>query len=195
MWILWLEWLGLALLVFWCIGAFKRLKRLRAHCKTSCAAVQMQFTQVIELLRNCARMQALKEQVAAIYVQHAQHALVPSADLLEAALQQAKLHPLRAEAIAALDSAWQGAQVSWQAYAQLCAEESEVHAEHIQEWSQRWVQLQTLQSHSTAQFNAAVEDYNRAIAQLPACVIARLSGHQSGRTFQKDTAPVVQPTA
>lgn len=195
MWILWLEWLGLALLVFWCIGAFKRLKRLRAHCKTAFAAVEAQFTQVIELLHNCARMQALKEQVAAVYVQHAQHALLPSADLLEAALQQAKQHPLRAEAIAALDSAWQGAQVAWQAYTQLCAQHSDVHAEHIQEWSQRWVQMHTLQSHTTAQFNAAVEDYNRAIAQFPACAIARISGHQSGRIFQKDAAPVVQSAA
>ena len=195
MWILWLEWLGLALLVFWCIGALKRLKRLRTQCKTAFTAVEAQFTQVIELLRSCARMQALKEQVAAVYVQHAQHALLPSADLLEAALQQAKQQPMRPETIAALDSAWQGAQVSWQAYVQLCADQSEVHAEHIQEWSQRWVQLQTLLSHSTTQFNAAVDDYNQAIAQFPACAIARISGHQSGRTFQKDAALLVQPTA
>ena len=195
MWILWLEWLVLALLVFWSIGAIKRLKRLRNQCKTAFAAVDVQFVQLIELLRSCARRQALKEQVAAVYVQHAQHALLPSADLLEVALQQARAQPLQAERIASLESAWQGVQLAWQTYAQICTEQSEVHAQHIQEWSQRWDQLQTLQIHSAAQFNTAVEDYNQAIAQLPACAIARISGHQVARTFQKDAVLLRQQDA
>lgn len=195
MWILWLEWVMLAMLVFWCLGALKRLKRLRTSCKNAFAGVDTQFLQVIELMRSCARMQALKEQVVTIYTQHAQNSLLPSADLLEAAVQQARQHPLRRETIAALDSAWQGAQVAWQAYAQLSAEHSPVHAEHVQAWSQRWSQLYTLQVHSTAQFNAAVQDYNLAIAQFPACAIATVVGHRSGRTFQKDAARMVQSIA
>ena len=195
MWILWLEWVMLAVLVFWCLGALKRLKRLRTSCKHAFSGVDAQFVQVVELMRSCARMQALKEQVATIYTQHAQQSLLPSADLLENALQQARQHPMRRETIAALDSAWQGAQVAWQAYVQLSAGQSAVHAEHVQEWSQRWTQLDTLQTHSTAQFNTAVEDYNFAIAQFPACMIAPIIGHRSGRIFQKDAAPQVQPTA
>ena len=195
MWILSLQWLLLAVLVFWSLGAFKRLKRLRNHCKNAFAVVDVQFVEVIALLRSCARLQTLKEQVATVYVEHAQHALLPSADLLENALLQAKSNPLRPETIAALDSAWQGAQVAWQAYVKLCAGQSEVHDEHIQAWLQCWQQLQTLQTHSTAQFNAAVQDYNLAIAQFPACAIARISGHRSGRTFQKDAALLMQPAA
>lgn len=195
MWILSLEWLLLALLVFWMVGAFKRLKRLRLQGKQAFAEVDVQFTELIEVLRNCARLQALKERVSSVYVQHAQHALLPSADLLERALKQARQHPLRPETIAALDGAWQGAQVAWQAYVQLCDGQSGVLAEHVQEWSQRWLQLQTLQSHGTAQFNAAILDYNRAIAQFPACVIARLGGHKAGRTFHKDAALLMQPVS
>lgn len=195
MWILSLEWLLLVVLVFWVIGAFKRLKRMRAASKQAFASLEEQFTQLVELLRDCARMQALKEKVASVSVQHAHHALVPSADLLEAALLQAKQHPLRPETIAALDSAWQGAQVAWQAYVQLSKGHSDVLEEHVQEWSQRWLQLTTLQSHSTERFNAAVKDYNRAIAQFPACIVARLSGLKAGRTFQKDAALLMQPSA
>lgn len=195
MWLLSLEWLLLAVSVFWALGAFKRLKRLRLQGGQAFAVVDGQFLQVIELLRSCARIQTLKEKVASVYVQQAHHALLPSADLLETALQQARQHPLKPESIAALDSAWQGAQVAWQAYTQLGQDLSPVHAEHIQEWSQRWQQLQTLQSHSTAQFNTAVQAYNAAIAQFPACAVARLGGHQAGRTFQKDAALQMQPNA
>lgn len=193
MWILSLEWLMLAVLVFWVIGAFKRLKRLRAGSKQAFVAVEAQFMQAVDLLRHCARVQELKERVASVSVQHAHHALIPSADLLEAALQQAKPHPLRPEVIAALDSAWQGAQVAWQAYVQLASGQAEGPDDHVQEQSLRWSQLMTLQTHSTAQFNAAVQDYNRAIAQFPACVVARLSGLKAGRTFQKDAALLMQP--
>lgn len=193
MWILSLEWLLLALGVFWVIGAFKRLKRLRAAGKQAFASVEVQFTQVVELLRNCARVQALKEKMASIPGQHAHHALQPCADFLEAAVHQAKQQPLQPEAIAALDGAWQGAQVAWQAYVQLSTGQAQVLDDHVQEWSQRWEQLRTLQGHSAEQFNTAILHYNRAIAQFPACVIARLSGLHAGRTLQKDAALLMQP--
>lgn len=195
MWILSLEWLALALLVFWVIGAFKRLKRLRAGSKQAFAAVETQFTQVIELLRNSARVQTLKERVSNFSLQHAHLALLPSADLLEAALKQAQQHPLRPEAITALDTSWQGAQVAWLAYVELASAQAEGQDAHVQEQAERWQQLMTLQSHSTAQFNAAVQDYNRAIAQFPASMVARLGGLKAGRIFQKDAALLMQPSA
>ena len=79
MWILTLEWLLLAFCVLWGIGAAKRLKRLRAQCKSAFATVEAQCAQVLDLQRSCARLQALKEQVTAVYVQHAQEVLLPSA--------------------------------------------------------------------------------------------------------------------
>lgn len=193
MWILSLEWLLLALFVFWVMGAFKRLKRLRAASKKAFVSVDVQFTQVVELLRNCARVQSLKEKVASISDQHAHHALLPCADLLESALTQARQHPLQPEAIAALDGAWQGAQVAWQAYVQLSCGQADVLDAHVQEWSQRWTHWCTLQRHSTALFNTTVEDYNRAIDVFPACLIARISGLKAGRIFQKDAALLMLP--
>lgn len=195
MWILSLEWLTLAVLVFWVIGAFKRLKRLRLASKQAFAAVETQFVQLIEVLRSCARVQVLKERVVGAPMAHAQHALLPSADLLEAALLQAKQQPIRPETITALDAAWQGAQVAWQAYVHLSSEHMQEQDAYIQECIQQWQQLTTLHDHSTAQFNAAVQDYNHAIAQFPACAVARLSGLKPGRTFQKDAALLMQPSA
>ena len=119
MWILSLEWLLLAVLVFWVTGVVKRLKRLRASAKQAFVPVGGQLVQSIELLRNCARVQDLKDKVSGGVVPQTHHALAPSADLLERALEQAQHQPLKSEAIATLDAAWQGAQVAWQAYAQM----------------------------------------------------------------------------
>lgn len=195
MWILSLELLLLAVLVFWCIGAFKRIKRLKNHYTQAFAPVQEQFVQIVEMMRNCARMQLLKEQVAGVFVPHAPQALLSSADVLESAVEQPGKRSIRPESVAALDVAWQSAQVAWQAYVQQCADKSEMHTEHVQEWSQRWQQLHTLQMHSLAQFNDAMAHYNQSIAQAPTCVVARLSGYRPGRSFQKDAALLMQPTA
>lgn len=196
MWILSLEWLLLVLLVFWVTGAWKRMKRMRAACKTAFVAVEVQFVQVLELLRSSATASLPETAQGRISLAHAQHALLPCSHLLETALLQAKQNPLRPETIAALDSAWQGVQVAWHAYVQLCASHSSATpSETLPEWEQRWLQLMTLQSHSTEQFNRAVHDYNRAIAQFPACAIARLSGLKPARTFQKDAALLMQSPA
>ena len=195
MWILSLEWLLLAVLFFWVIGAFKRLKRLRQESKQAFAAVDAQLMQTIDWLRSCARLKTLQERLDGVPVEHAQHALLPSADLLENALLQARQHPLRSETIDALESTWQGAQVAWLAYMQLSQSAANTDDEQVQEWLLRWQQLTTVHRHSAEQFNAAVTDYNQAIAQFPACAIARLSGLKAARTFQKDTALLMQSSA
>lgn len=195
MWILSLEWLLLAVLVFWVTGVVKRLKRLRASAKQAFVPVGGQLVQSIELLRNCARVQDLKDKVSGGVVPQTHHALAPSADLLERALEQAQHQPLKSEAIAALDAAWQGAQVAWQAYAQMSECALSAPDEQVQEWAQRWQQLVALHQHTATQFNAAVQTYNRGITQFPACVVARISGLKAGRTFEKDAALKMQPSA
>lgn len=195
MWILSLEWLLLLLLVFWVTGAYKRMKRMRTASKMAFGAVEAQFVQLLELLRSTATASLPETGEQPVPLSHAQHALLPCAHLLETALLQAKQHPLRPETIAALDSAWQGVQVAWQAYVQLCALHTSAAADAPPEWEQRWSQLMTVQSHNTEQFNRAVHDYNRAIAQFPACAIARLSGLKPARTFQKDAALLMQSPA
>ena len=195
MWILSLGWLLLVVLVFWMTGAIKRLKRLRAGAKQAFVPVGTQLAQSVELLRNCARVQNLKDKVSGGVVPQTHHALAPSADLLESALDHAQRQPLKSEAIAALEAAWQGSQVAWQAYAQMSVASNETPDAQIQEWMQRWQHLATVHNHSAAQFNSAVQNYNRAITQFPACMVARISGLKAGRTFQKDAALLMQPSA
>jgi LemA protein len=196
MWILSLEWLLLALLVFWCTGVFKRLKRARTAVKTAFAAVDAQFAPVVELFRtNAAQAEATSEGRAAAG-QHARDALAPSADLLQAALEQARAQPLNEAAIASLDRAWQSTQVAWNAYMQWSVASTEAVSDtETLSLAQRWSQMMTVQSHCMEQFNVAVHDYNHAISQFPACALARVSGHRCGRIFQKDAALLVQQQA
>ena len=76
MWILSLEWLSLAITVFWVAGAWKRLQRLRTTCKSAFAALDAQFVLALEWLRTCARAEA--GEGAEALAQHARHALLPS---------------------------------------------------------------------------------------------------------------------
>jgi LemA protein len=189
MWILSLEWLLLAVLVFWSIGALKRLKRLRVQGKKAFEPVDAHFTLVLALLRECGP--EVTEDPS--FLRHARSALLPSADLLDAALQQARQHPLRPEVIASLDSTWQSLQVAWRAYAQLSESTQACAPADAQAWTLRWQELDILCCHSMAQFNTAVLHYNQAIAQIPVCVVARIFGFKPGRIFQKDAALLMQP--
>ncbi|MGN1056534.1 MAG: hypothetical protein ACI4QS_07455 [Comamonas sp.] len=196
MWILSLEWLLLAVLVFWVVGAYKRLKRMRQQAKQAFTGVDAQFVQLLALLREVAAgEQASETPENATAPAHAQRALAPTADLLENALAQARMHPLRPEVIARLDSVWQSLQVAWHAYAQLAQAPTSTASAGDESTAQRWMQLHTLQEHSLEQFNAAVRTYNQAITAFPSCAIARISGHRHGRVFQKDAALLVQQQA
>lgn len=198
MWTWTLAWLTLALLVFWATGARKRLRRLRLAVGHSLIAVNAHLLQLLEVLRSCTRVQALKEKVASVAVdgaQDAEQALQRAAQQLEVALLHAQQHSVQADAIVALEGAWQEVQSAWQHYVQQSQGHTAIHDAHIEEWSQRWQQAMTVLDHSAEQFNAAVHAYNGAIAQFPASVIARISGLQPGRPFQKDAAPSARTSA
>lgn len=198
MWMLSLEWLCMAVLVFWVVGAAKRLRRLRAQAKQAFVEVDEHLLQLVQLLRSRAQDVPAECDLQGdlpcnVPVQHARHALLPCAELLHTALLQARQHPLLPEAVAALEGAWQSAQVAWQAYMQLYGETATQPP--VQAWGEQWTQLNTLHYRSTERFNTAVQDYNQAIAQFPACAVARCGGLRAGRIFQKDAAWQMQPTA
>ena len=196
MWILSLEWLVLAVAVFWATGAFKRLKRLRAAARDAFGVLDVQFVQALQVLRDSADGSAPADATAAAMARRARTALLASANLLQAALAKARLQPLNAELLASLDSAWQSLQVAWQSHVQQDVGNQEVADVFSPDSEvQRWVALMVVHQHHTEQFNAAVADYNRAIGQFPACLLARVAGLKPGRLFQKDAALYTPHTA
>ena len=197
MWIWSLEWLLLALLIFWVTGALKRFKRLSAGIKQAFAPVESQLAELIALLRDCARMQEIKDRVNSNPLTHVHLALMPCADLLEVSLERAARQPLQPETIAALGTAWEGAQVAWQTYVQQSEAYAQAQATQdaaLQECQQRWLHMVTLYQHSAEQFNPSVLNYNRAITQFPASVVARIRGLQTVRPLHQDAAQQMQLT-
>lgn len=113
-----LGWWSLVLFVLlcWWLGAFRRFKRLRNQVRSA-------FEPVDEQLQNAVRwLQGLPAQAQVpLAAQAAFQALQPTADLLTAALVQARANPMSAPALAQLDGIWQSLQAAWLAYAHTAA--------------------------------------------------------------------------
>lgn len=113
-----LGWWSLVLFVLlcWWLGAFRRFKRLRNQVRSA-------FEPVDEQLQNAVRwLQGLPAQAQVpLAAQAAFQALQPTADLLSAALVQARANPISAPALAQLDGIWQSLQAAWLAYAHTAA--------------------------------------------------------------------------
>lgn len=190
-----LGWWSLVLFVLlcWCLGAYRRFKRLRAQVRTA-------FAPVDEQLQNAVRwLQGLPAQAQVpTAAQAAFQALQPTADLLVVALAQARTNPLNAAALAQLDGIWQSLQAAWQAYAHTAssAVEQPVAAPSAQEaslpagamsWmaqtSAAWSEQHAVLLHRMQQFNHAVQAYNDALVLPPGSAWAKLQGLQPARSF------------
>ena len=98
-------WLLVAVLLFWSLGAYNRLVRLRAQVIASFAAVDQRMVQALGLLG---------EAVAAPdSVSGGRSGLQAAMVQFEVALRVARKHPLDANAVAALQTAYATVHVVW----------------------------------------------------------------------------------
>ena len=187
MWFLSLEWLALTVGVFWAVGAYTRLKRLRAACAQAFQSLDLHLQQLLAVLDEFDAQSPVDQGE----MLPARHALQPTAALLQAALQGARAQPLQGDGVAGLDAAWQALQVAWSAYEAVVAHQrADAPARQtLAPWSQRWQQQHTLQVHAAEQFNQAVSAYNAAIAQFPARLLAWIFAFQRARGLHSEAAP------
>ncbi len=175
-----LAWLVPAILLFWCVGAYNRLVRLRGEAKAAFAAVEAELLRHIELAQDLphddddlARFtghQPLWNQVRAATAR------------LTSALASARARPLDPQGIAALQSAGEVLALAWER-----AEREDAHdlagprlPEAIS--ASRAQVVRQVQSAAQA-FNAAVTRYNHAIQQFPAVLLAWVFGFKAGGTL------------
>ena len=185
MWILSLEGVLVALLVFWATGVLKRLRRLRQQCKQAFAAVQTPLQAAHAGLLSAAERAGDTPGAQALQQQ---------AHTLQAALQQAQARPWRESATAALRREWQHTQALWSAYAAPGSHIAPDGAEASVPLPDEWQTTLALYTQRAAIFDAILADYNAAITQVPACALARLCGCKPGQFLLKDAAQQVQPT-
>lgn len=171
--------IALAITLFWSVGAYNRLVRLRAKTKARFVLLDGHLSQTIKLaidhlkiVSNLTQTQAssgsagLNEAAAVAGMQGA-------STQFDASLKVARLQPLDPGAMAALQTALATLHMSW----------SRMHEEcrHIHDLArpmseQAWTGNTQLIAHASSEFNRAVLAYNAAVRQFPAVLLAYLCG-------------------
>lgn len=177
-------WVIAAVLVFWSLGAYNRLVRLRSDANTAFAALELELTRQAELVHaslpaslihtGLTQPGDLLDEVTELWT-----GLRAAATQLTTSLAVMKQRPLEPEAAAALSEARDVLNSAW---TRVSNEANDLAGSSMPEaLTQQWQQLST-QARSAAQhFNAAVTRYNEAIGQFPALLLARVFGFRPGR--------------
>lgn len=167
-----------AVLLFWTVGAYNRLVRLRSQALQAFGALDAQLRRHIALAQSAAQ---------ASFVHGGAHdASTPAAGLDAAASQYlaslaaAKAKPLDAEAIAALAAARGVLHMAWQRFAH--APRDAVQGPAITEKTEHeWNHLVLQVAAAVEEFNQMVRHYNEAVRQFPALLLAWLFGFRAAR--------------
>lgn len=169
-----LVWLLAAVLLFWSVGAYNRLVRLRAEVNAAFAALDAPLLQQAQLAASLAPVEAPLEQAPFL------RAIQGASSQLMLSLAAVRARPLAGDDVAALAVAWQAMNQAWER-----AEREDAHDlagpqlpdgiihSHLALGQQAEV--------AAVVFSAAVDRYNLAIAQFPASLLASLFGFQPGR--------------
>lgn len=177
-------WTVIALLLFWGVGAYNRLVRLRADAKSTFENLETELVKQVELVRNQlpspdAGQSAPLEDDNTFWA-----ALHGAATQFSASLSAAKNKPLEPEGIAALSAAQDVLTMAWER-----VERDDAHdlagARLPDTVLARRAQVSMQANAAVEQFDLAVARYNQAIAQFPAAVLAWLFGFKRGRGMQE----------
>lgn len=181
---MWTTWILLALLLFWAVGAYNRLIRLRSAAIQAFGGLDAHLQRWMSLLGEYRAARALPADGAAEpAAQDDGHAALWAATTqLDASLTVARAKPLDAEAAAALSAAAQVLETAWQTVVREAAQASEgVAPPALAPWVQRREQVSLHGDVAQGRFNEAVRHYNHAVTQFPANLLAWLFGLKKGR--------------
>lgn len=174
-----LSWLAAAVLLFWAVGAYNRLVRLRAEAHTAFAAVEAEFTRQVELVSKHLPGAEFTQPAALEAESTFWAGLQGAARQFAASLAAVRSRPLDARRMAALNAACDVLVMAWET-----AQRDEAHdlaGPRLPDTVlARRSQLAGQTRAAIEQFNAAVVRYNEAIAQFPAVLLAWLFGFEPG---------------
>jgi LemA protein len=175
----WWFWIVPALLPCWAVGAYNRLVRLRARVRKTFAALDEQLMRQLVWVQSClpASMRdgaqtapaELHDRVTVAWAR-----LHAASDQFAAALAHARPHVADVSTMAGVVLAHEAMRNAWaSALAQAVPADATPSADRLQA---RWLRLLHQAWPLRGAFNEAAQAYNRAIAQFPASVVARLAG-------------------
>jgi LemA protein len=161
-------WLLVAVLLFWSLGAYNRLVRLRAQVIGSFSGVDQRMVQALALLGEAS--------LAPDSDSAGRSGLLAAAVQFEVALRVTRKQPLDASAMAALQTAYATVQVVWE---RRRAEAAGPHATALAVMQRAWEDNTQVLREAEASYNASVQNYNRAIQQFPASILSYFFGFAS----------------
>ncbi|MCJ7798598.1 MAG: LemA family protein [Polaromonas sp.] len=170
-----------ALLVFWSVGAYNRLVRLKNTIANAFGQIDVQLKRRYDLIPNLV-------EAARKYLTHEQATLesvIAARNQARSARDKAASRPGKADAIVALAAAEQTLDSSLdrlfalsEAYPDLKADQT------IRDLSEELTSTENKVGFARQAYNDAVLDYNNAQGQFPALLIARLFGFAPSAMLQ-----------
>ena len=167
----------LAVAVFWAVGAYQRLLRLRASAVQAFAGLDAHLVHTLDLLGEYDAAQA----TAGAPDLPARQSLRATAEECGTWLAAARLHPLHPDAALKLAAALQALDVAWRMLVQQIP--MLATPQGAEPWTLRWEQQQTDNAQARQQFGTSVTHYNAAIGQFPAQLLAWLWGFHAARVL------------
>ncbi len=172
-------WVASAVLLFWGVGAYNRLVRLRADIIAAFGVLDAQWQRQLALVDATLPAWArppqqtqpaeLMDDIMLLWA-----ALRGAAVQLSVALAAMRPRPLQAEAAAALAAAQDVLGTAWQ---RLQQDANDLAGSSLPDTvATQWLQQAGETAKAKAQFNDAVARYNAAVAQFPAMLLAWLFG-------------------
>lgn len=191
-------WGAAALLLFWGVGAYNRLVRLRSEALRSFGVLSPMLQRSADLVLATVIVAPVSAPAAAPDASAttsaeeapaaAVHLLRPAspwtgvqgaATQFMASLAVARTKPLDADAMAALSAAGVVLRMAWQRMAAECATLTGAPLPQAAVWDD----LSRHTDDATLLFTQAVQDYNAAIGQFPAMLLAGLVGFRQARVL------------
>ena len=174
-------WVVIAVLVFWGVGAYNRLVRLRNVIANSFAQIDVQLKRRYDLIPNLV-------EVARKYAAHEREtleAVTAARNQAKAAADLARTRPAAAGAVTSLSMAEQVLGTSLgklmavvEAYPELKADQS------LRELAEELTSTENKVGFSRQLFNDATLDYNNAAQQFPTSLMASMFGFRQAAMLQ-----------
>ena len=173
-------WIVAAVALFWAVGGYNRLVRLRSDANAAFAQLEAELAKQVKLVHACVPPEEEQAQSQFAGGSAVWGGLQGAAAQLQASLSSARAKPLDPDRIAALGAAQEVLGMAWDR-----AERDDAHdlagPRLPADFSSERQQLERMAMAATERFNEAIVQYNDAIAQVPAALLAWLFGFQPAR--------------
>ena len=172
-------WIVAAVLLFWSVGAYNRLVRLRSEANAAFSVVEAELHKEVELVQSCLPTEETQPAPPGGGDGSFWSGLQGAGAQVAASLAAARHRPLDPDGIDALGAAQDVLAMAWERVER--ADAHDLAGPRLPDTvtaMRAHLTAQTLAA--TRQFNQAVTRYNEAIAQFPAVLLAWLFSFKPG---------------